>query len=218
AKNSTAPGLALSRGGSRRGAPTRPERFRQMEAVCRDPEDNRRLLREWFAHPTYDAYWAAEDCARHFDRMNVPCFTVGSWYDFMCVGSVESYVGRQHRGGVRSRGRQQLLLGPWLHGRFKEINKVGDMVYPEDAKFPTGRHMFRWLSPSLRGKDKGVARERAVRYYVMGAVAEKGAPGNEWRSARDWPLPARASAFYLHPGGRLTMTAPMTQDGDTTFA
>ena len=50
-------------------------------------------------HPTYDDYWAEEDCTRHFDKMNVPCFTVGSWYDFMCVGSVESFIGRQHKGG-----------------------------------------------------------------------------------------------------------------------
>jgi predicted acyl esterase len=88
-------GLSLFHEGYRIGGTTRPERFKQMEGVCRNPEDNRRLLREWFAHPTYDDYWAAEDCSRHFGKMNVPCFTVGSWYDFMCVGSIDSFVGRQ---------------------------------------------------------------------------------------------------------------------------
>ncbi len=64
--------------------------------------------------------------------MNVPCFTLGSWFDFMCIGSVESFIGRQHRAGPDSRGLQQQLIGPWLHGGPKD-NKVGDIVYPENA-------------------------------------------------------------------------------------
>lgn len=64
-------GLSLFHEGCRLGGTTRPERFKKMNAVCREPEDNRMLLREWFAHPTYDAYWAEEYCTRHFDKMNV---------------------------------------------------------------------------------------------------------------------------------------------------
>ena len=107
-------GLSLYHEGYRIGGTTRPERFKKMGTVCRVPEQNMQLLKEWFSHPTYDEYWAAEDCSRHFDKMNVPCFTIGSWFDFMNVGSVDSYVGRQHRAGPQSRGQQQLLIGPWL--------------------------------------------------------------------------------------------------------
>ena len=130
---------------------------------------------EFLEHPTYDAYWADEDCSRHFDKMNVPCFTIGSWYDFMCVGSVESFIGRQHKGGKESRGQQQLLLGPWLHGRMKETNKVGELVYPENAKFPLEEHMIRWFDHFLKGAKNGVERDPVVHYYVMGAVDEKDA-------------------------------------------
>jgi predicted acyl esterase len=210
-------GLSLFHEGYRIGGTTRPQRFKQMEAVCRNPEDNRRLLREWFAHPTYDAYWAEEDCTRHFDRMNVPCFTVGSWYDFMCVGSVESYIGRQHEGGPGSRGKQQLLLGPWLHGRFKETNKVGELTYPENAKFALEAHMIRWFDHYLKGADNGVPRDPALRYYVMGAVGEKGAPGNEWRSAADWPVHAQETAYYLRAGGKLSTLALVGERSATSF-
>jgi len=120
-------GLSLYQEGYRIGGATRPERFKGMDVNCREPAHNRALMAEWFAHPTYDDYWKFEDCSLHFDKMNVPCFTVGSWYDFMCQGSIESYIGRQHRGGPNSRGRQKLLVGPWLHGRFKETNKVGEL-------------------------------------------------------------------------------------------
>jgi predicted acyl esterase/lysophospholipase L1-like esterase len=211
-------GLSLYHEGYRIGGTTRPERFKQMDAVCRDPQDNRRLLREWFAHPTYDAYWADEDCTRHFDRMNVPCFTVGSWYDFMCVGSIESFIGRQHRGGPNSRGTQQLLLGPWLHGRFKDINKVGELTYPENARFPMEAHMVRWLDHYLKGIDNGVEREPTVRYYTMGAAGEPGAPGNEWRTARNWPVPAQSVSYYLHEGGKLDTKAPAEEKSSTSFA
>jgi predicted acyl esterase/DNA-binding beta-propeller fold protein YncE len=209
-------GLSLFHEGYRIGGTTRPQRFKQMDAVCRDPKDNQRLMREWFAHPTYDDYWAEEDCTRHFDRMNVPCFTVGSWYDFMCVGSVESYVGRQHRGGPRSRGTQQLLIGPWLHGRYKEINKVGDLTYPQNARFATEAHLIRWFDHHLKGKNNGVERDPAVRYYVMGAVGEKGAPGNEWRSADDWPVSSRSTPYYLHEGGKLSTRSPTEENSATT--
>lgn len=212
-------GLSLYHEGYRIGGTTRPERFQQLETVCRNPEDNRELLREWFAHPTFDAYWQAEDCSRHFDKMNVPCFTVGSWYDFMCVGSIDSYVGRQHRGGPESRGRQQLLIGPWLHGRFKETNKTGQLEYPENAKFPLDAHMIRWFDHYLKGIDNGVERESAVRYYVMGPVGEPGGPGNEWRTAADWPLPATSTPYYLRSDGRLRGDPPAAGDSAerTTF-
>ncbi len=210
-------GLSLFHEGYRIGGTTRPERFKQMKAVCRDPEENQRLLVEWFAHPTYDRYWAVEDCSRHFDKMNVPCFTVGSWYDFMCVGSVESYVGRQHHGGPNSCDKQQLLLGPWLHGGFKETNKTGEMTYPENARFAMEAHMIRWFDHYLKGTDNGVEREPTIRYYVMGAVGEKDAPGNVWRTAADWPVTARATPYYLHAGGKLSETAPDEVEAATAF-
>lgn len=210
-------GLSLYHEGYRIGGTTRPQRFKQMEGVCRNPEDNRKLLKEWFAHPTFDDYWEAEDCSRHIDKMNVPCFTVGSWYDFMCVGSIDSFVGRQHRGGKASRGAQQLLIGPWLHGRFKETNKTGEMVYPENAKFALDQHAIRWFDHYLKGIDNGVEREPTVRYYVMGAVNEKDAPGNEWRNARDWPEPSKPASYYLHAEGKLDRLAPVSEMSSTTF-
>ena len=209
-------GLSLFHEGYRIGGVTKPERFKTMDAVCRDPLDNRKLLDEWFAHPTYDAYWAEEDCTRHFDKMNLPCFTIGSWYDYMCVGSVESFIGRQHRGGPNSRGRQQLLIGPWLHGGAKD-NHAGELTYPSNATFALEAHMLRWFDHFLRGVDNGVEREPAVRYYAMGAIDDPQAPGNQWRTADDWPAAAASTPYYLHSGGGLTTQAPAGDEAATTF-
>jgi len=218
-------GLSLYQEGYRIGGTVRPERFKGMDAVCRVPADNRQLLAEWFQHPTYDDYWAQEDCTRFIDKMNVPCFTIGSWYDFMCQGSVDSFIGRQHHAGAGSRGRQQLLIGPWLHGGLagKNFNKVSELTYPENARFDAERHLVRWFDHFLKGVDNGVERDPAVRYYVMGALDEEAAPGNDWRSAADWPLKTSPVSYFLHAGknaekdGRLTTAAPQTAEGATSF-
>lgn len=210
-------GLSLFQEGYRIGGTTRPERFKQMDAMCRNPADNRALLAEWFAHPKYDRYWEAEDCSRHFGKMDVPCFTLGSWYDFMCQGSVESYIGRQHRGGPNSRGKQQLLLGPWLHGGNREATTVGEVTYPDNVKFAREAHLVRWFDHYLKGVENGVEREPTVRYYRMGATGEPGAPGNDWRTAPDWPIPAKETAYYLHGDRTLDTVSPSEGGGGTEF-
>lgn len=210
-------GLSLYQEGYRLGGTTRPERFKDMAKVCRVPEDNLALMKEWFEHPTYDEYWEAEDCSLHFDQMNVPCFTVGSWYDFMNVGSIESFIGRQHLGDKGSRGVQQLIIGPWPHDTLNKRNTVGDLTYPENAAFDLNGHMLRWFDHHLKGIDNGVMTDPIVKYYVMGATGEAGAPGNVWRTSDDWPVPHTTTAYYLHEGKSLSIEKPTAQDGVVTF-
>ena len=193
-------GLSLYQEGYRIGGVTRPERFKAMGKVARVPEHNDALLKEWFAHPHYDDYWRDEDCSLHFPKMNVPCFTIGSWYDFMCQGSVMSFIGRQHQGGKSSRGQQQLIIGPWLHGGYPKSNKIGELVYPTNAFFDVYAHMTTWFNHYLKGEANGVERDPTVKYYVMGAAGEDGAPGNVWRVAKDWPVHTNEVAYYLLPG------------------
>ncbi len=210
-------GLSLFHEGYRIGGTNRPSRFKSLAQVCRDPADNDRLLAEWMMHPHFDDYWRDEDCSLHFEKMNVPCFTIGSWYDFMNQGSIASFQGRQHQGGKNSRGHQQLIIGPWLHGRLNKGSKVGQLLYPENATWPEFEHMIRWFDHWLKGKDTGVEKEPAVRYYVMGAVGEDSAPGNVWRDADDFPPSSTITAMYLAADGKLTPSAPMDEAGSTSF-
>lgn len=207
-------GLSLFQEGYRIGGTTRPERFKGMDGVCRVPQHNRDLLAEWFQHPTYDDYWKAEDCTLHFDKMNVPCMTIGSWYDFMNQGSIASFQGRQHHGGKNSRGKQQLLIGPWLHGRRNKSNRVAEMHYPENAAWNVHDHMVRWFNHHLKGEANGADQDDSVRYYVMGAIGEEGAPGNVWRKAKDFPPKTEPTSMYLHAGGQLSAELPAIDADD----
>lgn len=211
-------GLSLFQEGYRIGGTTRPERFKGMDSVVANPQDNRDLLAEWFAHPHYDEYWMAEDCTLHFDRMNVPCFTIGSWYDFMNQGSIASFIGRQHQGGEKSRGQQQLLIGPWLHGRTNKGSRVGDLIYPANAHWPVTQHMIQWFRQHLKGEaPEDDVMGGTVRYYVMGAVGEPNAPGNIWRTADSFPPESTATSLFLHPEGRLKSTAVNLKQSSTSY-
>ena len=96
----------------------------------------------WADHPHYDEYWAQQDATQHIKNMNTPCCTIGSWHDFMCCGSVATYVGKQHLGAEGSKGTQTLICGPWTHGgsggQLTEAGtiKVGEHDYPLQAAFP----------------------------------------------------------------------------------
>jgi predicted acyl esterase len=210
-------GLSLFHEGYRIGGTWRPERFKKLGEVCRDPLDNDELLEEWFRHPTYDDYWKAEDCTPHFAKMNVPCFTIGSWYDFMNQGSIASFIGREHEGGPGSKGNQWLLIGPWLHGRSNKGTKNGELVYPDHAAFPVDEHMVSWFDYWLKGIENGVTGGPKVRWYQMGAVGEAGAPGNVWHEASDFPPPSEPQSLYLHAGGRLDDDAPTEAESSTSY-
>ncbi len=210
-------GLSLFHEGYRIGGATKPERFKSLAEVCRDPRDNDELLDEWFRHPTFDDYWKAEDCTPHFGEMNVPCFTIGSWYDFMNQGSIASFIGREHQGGPASRGKQWLLIGPWLHGRSNKGTKNGELDYPANAAWDTDAHMLRWFDHWLKGVDKGITSKPKVRWYVMGAVGETEAPGNVWREAEDFPPTAEMMPLYLHEGGGLGAEPTDSKDSKTTL-
>ncbi|MBM79023.1 MAG: acylase [Planctomycetaceae bacterium] len=209
-------GLSLFHEGYRIGGTTRPNRFHSMAAQCRVADHNRLMLEEWFRHPNYDEYWRDEDATLHFDKMNVPCLTLGSWYDFMNIGSIESFIGRQHSGGKNSRGKQKLVIGPWLHGGSKS-NVVGELTYPENAAFDINTETLRWADYWLKGKQNGVLDLPNVRYYVMGAVGEKNAPGNKWRTADDFPIPAVERSYYLHPDAVLKTEPANASQAATKF-
>jgi len=209
-------GLSLFQEGYRIGGITRPERFKTMDKVPRDPAENRKLVEEWFRHPLYDDYWKAEDCTLHFDKMNVPCFTIGSWFDFMNQGSIASFQGRQHKGGEASRGKQQLVIGPWLHGGLNKTSKVGEHVFPANATWEYA-HMVKWFNHYLKGADNGIDRDPAVRYYVMGATGEKAAPGNVWREAKDWPPTNKPTPMYFQAEGKLASAAPTIEKSSTSY-
>ena len=211
-------GLSLYQEGYRIGGATKPQRFIKGGSVARVLKDNEDMLREWDQHPDYDDYWKDEDASLHFDKMNYPCFTIGSWFDFMCQGSVASFIGRNQHGGANSRGQQQLIIGPWLHGGYPKSNKIGELVFPENAMFVVYAHMTKWFNHYLKGENNGVEKDTPVKYYVMGATGEEGAPGNVWREAKDFPPASQAADWFLQSDGKFAAAKPSATKASTAYA
>jgi hypothetical protein len=168
------------------------------------------------AHPSYDDYWKPYDTSTKFAVMNVPSVQIGGWFDMFCQGVINEWVGRQHEGATGSRGAQKLIMGPWTHaiGRMP----AGELTFPK-AKAPDQYSSARWFEHYLKGVDDGVEKEPAVAYYVMGDTVTPNAPGNEWRYADDWPIPAKETPAYFNADGKLALEKPAEGDShlDYTF-
>jgi len=78
-------------------------------------------------------------------------------------------------------------------------------------------HMIRWFDHYLKGVANGVQKDPIVKYYVMGAVGEKDAPGNIWRESTDWPIKSAPTSYFLGQGGKLGLRPPVLESSRTDF-
>jgi hypothetical protein len=165
------------------------------------------------ARPTYDDYWRTFDTGLKFAQMNAPAIHIGGWFDMFAQATIDEFVGRQHLGAAGARGTQKLIMGPWTHGIGHM--PVGELRFPDAERVPAPYDARRWFAHYLRGEANGSETLPAVAYYVMGDAKTPGAPGNVWRSADDWPVPAQVTPAYLTRDGTLAFERP---GGAETYA
>ncbi|MCB1186364.1 CocE/NonD family hydrolase [bacterium] len=184
--------------------------FRQMQMeqwvdiAGFDPQS----LEIWRAHPEYDEYWEQFNIANTAADVQVPGMHYGGWFDTFSQGTIDSWSIRQKQGGQGARGRQWLVMGPWGHGT--EYNrKQGEIEFPENAIKPPDYPYPMFMDHFVLGTDTGLLERPFVTYYRMGAIAEEGAPGNDWQFADDWPVPHSVASYYLHADGSLSTQAPL---------
>ncbi len=196
-------------------------------------------LREWFTrmpwkpehsplrhHPDYEAYlfeqWThgADDAfwrqlgirteAWHDRYSRAACVHMSSWWDPYPLTATGNYT------GLRGRGPQRLILGPWTHGD-RSDRLFGDVDFGPDA--PIDAWAGDWRAYRLRFFDhvvKGVALdEPAVRVFVMGGGSGRRTSsghldhGGRWIVAADWPVPGTDFVpYHLHGDGGLDPAPP----------
>jgi uncharacterized protein len=196
-------------------------------------------IRDWFTrmpwkpghsplrhHPDYEAYlfdqWAhgADDGFWHQlgirtqawnDRYSrAACVHMSSWWDPYPLTATSNYA------GLKGRGPQRLILGPWTHGD-RSDRVFGDVDFGPDA--PIDFWAGDWRAYRLRFFDhivKGAALdEPAVRVFVMGGGSGRRTQsghldhGGRWIEAADWPVPGTDFVpYHLHGDGRLDPAMP----------
>jgi putative CocE/NonD family hydrolase len=145
--------------------------------------------------------WEPMTIVGKHERVQVPTFNIGGWYDPFIGDTLLHYQ------AMRAQGRPtKMLIGPWTHGsttpRVGELNfGIGSPRGSIDLKTSLGGLRLRWFDHWLKGIDTGIMAEPPIKLFVMGA--------NVWRDEEDWPL-ARAmdTPYYLRQGGRLSTAAP----------
>jgi len=172
------------------------------------------MLDIWRSNTTDNAFWQGFNAEEQAPNITAPAVHIGGWFDIFQQGTINNFTTRQHRGGEGARGNQKLVIGPWLHGPKQDPGdlKLRDNYLALDSNVYSARFLKYWLE----GEQNGIMAEPAVNYYTLGDVGDDNAPGNEWRTANDWPpFAAMPTPCYLVQGGTLAATAPDTPGAAT---
>jgi len=170
------------------------------------------------SHIDYDDMWRMTDLSPEYDKVNVPIMHMTGWYDLYLNGQLDAFVNIQKNGGPDARGKQRLVIGPWIHDNFIGIHgtQQGDLNYPGNSVYPIMK-IADWFDECLKGKDKNFMSGPVVRYYVMGDPEDPKAPGNVWRTADSWPVQAKVTPYYFHKDGTLKESPPKSTDDAISF-
>jgi predicted acyl esterase len=159
---------------------------------------------DWSRRPIMDPYWEPMEIYLHHDKMRIPIYNVGGWFDIFQKGSIENFLGLQARGAQGARGNQKLLMAAIGHGplgsRFKNFPNEGGDTRPDDAR--------RWFDYWLQGIDTGIMDEPPIRYFLMGDAETPDAPGNVWIETETWPPESLPTSYYLLEDGTLATQPP----------
>jgi len=160
-------------------------------------------------HGTYDEYWQARNVPKDLADIRHPVLIVAGWFD------AEDFWGpfRMYRAMVEKNpaNATYLVVGPWSHGAWARTDgdSFGHLQFGEktgvrfrqEFELPFFNHYL---------KDKGRLDMAPVNAFETG--------GNRWHASDRWPLAGTETArLYLHPAGKLALTAPPAASPGSDF-
>src|ERR1700722_18316700 len=162
-------------------------------------------------HPAYDSFWKDLSVRENIDRVHVPVFSVGGWYDNFAESDLEAFAAL-HKLNGRLDDKHRIMIGPWAHNMSTPFQGVN---YGDDSSSPIRSYQIEWFDHWLKGAPEDATQfspekwhavraevdEAPVHIFVMGA--------NRWRDEPDWPLArARTTALYLSGESALQWKSP----------
>jgi predicted acyl esterase len=164
-------------------------------------------------NPPGSSHWDWREIPAFHNRIRIPIYHVGGWFDIFTQGTIDNFVGLQAHGAGPAAGNQKLVMGPFAHGQIE-----GRLKFPTSESPALGfEEQLRWFDRWLKGSANGIDREPAVRYYMLGDPEDPEAPGNEWRDADSWPPSSRPTSYYLHPEFTLVRATPSENHGSIAY-
>lgn len=144
--------------------------------------------RDWIKHESYDEYWKAISDEERFDKIKVPTYVSGGWFDIFVMGTINGYVGMKNKGATpEARKGARMIIGPWGHG---PSQKFGDVDFTPAAYVDQFETELSFFDYHLKGIRNAIETDKPVRLFYMGV--------NQWRAETDWPIPgAQFKELYL---------------------
>jgi uncharacterized protein len=142
-----------------------------------------------------EAYIARVSVAPFYERLDVPAYHAGGWYDIFLNGILQNYTALAARGATP----QKLIIGPWSHGAYGQIIGDEDFGFRSATALIDGQIDFMslqltWFDRWLKDIANGIAAGPPVKLFIMGE--------NVWRDEQEWPLRrAVPTPHYLHSAG-----------------
>lgn len=139
-------------------------------------------------HPAYDDFWKHLSVKEHIDRVRIPVFAVGGWYDNYVDSDLEAFAALDR---VPGHAEHHVVIGPWGHSVLSQFRAVD---FGAESSAPLRAYQLAWFDHWLKGRpstpDAG-----PVHIFVMGQ--------NRWRDEQSWPL-ARTeyTPLYFDSKGR----------------
>ena len=145
------------------------------------------MYRDVLAHPTFDSFWRALSVKERLDKIKVPVFAVGGWYDNYVESDLAAFAALHKTSGLN-----RVLVGPWAHNMSYQFS---DADFGPERSAPIRSLQVEWFDQWLLGKDSALVSEPPVRIFVMGA--------NKWREEHEWPpKDAHTRRLFLESAGR----------------
>jgi hypothetical protein len=161
----------------------------------------------WLRHPLRDAYWRQGSVCEDYAAIECPVYAVGGWAD-----AYRNAIPRLLAGlSAPRRG----LIGPWGH------------VYPHESTQGHAigflQESLRWWDTWLRGEERGLRDEPALRVWMPEPTGSQAGSGGRWVAEDAWPsAQSEPHSFWLAPGrlvprvaaaARLEIRSPQTTGG-----
>ncbi len=139
----------------------------------------------WLRHQRRDEFWKHGSVCEDFGAIECPVFAVGGWLD--------GYTPAVFRLVENLKAPCKGLIGPWGH-------KEPQRGVPGPA-IGFLQECLRWWEHYLKGEDRGVDRDPAMRLWVQDYAAPQPhfdeRPGH-WRGFKTWPQ-KKTDILRLHP-------------------
>ena len=115
-----------------------------------DRSATRRTLRFYqtiLNHPAYDSFWKNLSIRENIERVRVPVFSVGGWYDNFVESDLEAFSAL-HKLYGRLDDKHRIMIGPWAHNMSTPFQGVN---YGDDSSSPIRSYQIEWFDHWLKG-------------------------------------------------------------------